>query len=119
MWFWIDTFTVLPFDSIMQAIINSKKAGNVNVLARFPRLVKLYQLVKFLRLTKIVRLGKKNKSPKNAQDKLKAKEGMERMNFFVFFICISIHIFTCVWIFIGTLSPELNWITVKQAAMES
>jgi hypothetical protein len=119
MWFWIDLFSVLPFEYVIKSFLMSHKTANVNVLARFPRLVKLYQLIKFLRLSKIARLGKSKKSPKNMNEKLKIKEGLERIEFFVFFIVISIHIFTCLWIFIGNLNEEVNWITIKRAAMEA
>ena len=34
--------------------------------------------------------------------------------FFGFFICISIHIFTCMWIFISNFNKERSWLTLKQ-----
>jgi hypothetical protein len=121
MWFWIDIISVLPFELIIKKILNksTNSVGKVNVLTRFPRLVKLYQLVKFLRLSKLASLGKSKKCPKNMEDKLKIKEGLDRLQFFVFFIVLAIHINTCLWIFVGNMTPDVNWITVKHASMES
>lgn len=34
--------------------------------------------------------------------------------FFGFFIAISIHIFTCLWMFIANFSKERSWLTLKQ-----
>lgn len=49
---------------------------------------------------------------------MKLREGMQRIVFFFFFLFLSIHIFTCLWIFISTLSKERSWLTMKQASIQ-
>ena len=59
-WFWIDLFSIIPIEMILNAVIN-KGGAKFNVIAKFPRIAKLYSLVRFVRLTKLMRLLKKKK----------------------------------------------------------
>lgn len=49
---------------------------------------------------------------------MKLKEGMQRIVFFSFGLFLSIHIFTCLWIFISTLNKKRSWLTQKQKQIE-
>lgn len=53
------------------------------------------------------------------EDKLKLREGQQRLVFFCFFILVTIHIFTCMWVFFAGITPERNWLTLKQDSMVS
>jgi len=66
-WFWIDTFSILPIESFFNKIFkfSSKSSGSgINVLAKFPRIARIYSLVRFIRLTKLMRLMKKKQQKK-------------------------------------------------------
>ena len=58
-WFWIDLGSIIPIEIILNVALN--KGGKFNLLAKFPRIAKLYGLVRFIRLTKLMRLLKKKK----------------------------------------------------------
>jgi CRP-like cAMP-binding protein/MFS family permease len=113
-WFWIDSFSILPIEPLLGLAMN-KGGAKLNVIAKFPRIARLYSLVRFIRLTKLMRLlKKKKKTQRNLEQKLKLNEGLERLVFFGFFIAISIHIFTCLWIFIANFNKDRSWLTLKQ-----
>jgi hypothetical protein len=107
-------------NSLMKAARSSDEEGNgLNVLAKFPRIARLYQLIRFIRLARLARLLKRKKKSNNFETKLKLREGMERLIFFGFFIFISIHIFTCLWIFMASFSKERSWLTLKWEVLTS
>lgn len=119
LWFWLDLFSIVPIDKILNYFLNGK-GGKLNILAKFPRIARLYQLVRFIRLTKLTRLLKKRKTPKNMESKLKLREGMQRLIFFTFFIFVSIHIFSCLWVFIASLGfGGQSWLSLKQQDLDS
>jgi len=62
-------------------------------------------------------LKKKKKTSRDIEKKLELNEGLERLMFFGFFICIMIHIFTCIWIFISNFNKERSWLTLKHASI--
>jgi hypothetical protein len=114
-WFWIDAFSILPIETLLKKAIpgEGEGGGKINVLAKFPRIARLYSLVRFIRLMRLTRLLKRKKTPKNLESKLKLREGLQRLLFFGFFIFISIHIFTCMWVFMHNFSKERSWLTIK------
>lgn len=59
-WFWIDSFSILPIEPLLGLAMN-KGGAKLNVIAKFPRIARLYSLVRFIRLTKLMRLLKKKK----------------------------------------------------------
>lgn len=59
-WFWIDTFSVLPIEPLIGRLMK-QKGSKLNVLAKFPRIARLYSLLRFIRLTKLMRLLKKKR----------------------------------------------------------
>jgi hypothetical protein len=80
LWFWIDMFSILPIELILNSSLSGGDdddgPGKFNVLAKFPRIARLYSLVKFIRLTKLTRLMKKKRSRRNMESKLKLREGL-------------------------------------------
>ena len=48
---------------------------------------------------------------------MKLREGMQRLMFFGVFILLSIHIFTCLWIFLANMNKERNWLTLKRESI--
>jgi hypothetical protein len=67
-WFWIDLFSIMPIEVILNAALN-KGGAKFNVLAKFPRIARLYSLVRFIRLTKLMRLLKKKKKTHRDMEK--------------------------------------------------
>lgn len=49
---------------------------------------------------------------------MKLREGMQRIVFFSFSLFLSIHIFTCLWIFIATLNKKRSWLSLKLNQIE-
>ena len=109
-------FSILPIEPVLGVAM--KKGAKLNIIAKFPRIARLYSLVRFIRLTKLMRLlKKKKKTQRNLEQKLKLNEGLERLIFFGVFIMISIHIFTCLWIFIANFNKERSWLSLKHEAI--
>lgn len=42
MWFWIDTFSIMPIEKILNALLSAGSGGKINILAKFPRIARLY-----------------------------------------------------------------------------
>lgn len=112
-WFFVDLISVLPIELLFQNIIDSNM-GQMNIIARFPRITKLYKLVKLQRLSKLTRIcTKKRRVPKVIEAQLRLDKGKNRFIFFSFFAIVSMHIFTCLNIFISSLNKERNWLNFK------
>lgn len=123
-WFWIDSFSIFPIEPIMDAALKKAENGGegkggvkINILAKFPRIAKLYQLVRFIRLARLARLMKKKRHQKSLESTLKLREGIQRLIFFGVFILLSIHIFACLWIFLANMNKERNWLTLKRESI--
>lgn len=92
----------------------------VNVLAKFPRIARLYKLIKFHRLAKLTKvLQKRMRIPKTLSATLRIKEGKQRLQFFLLIVFISVHIFACIFLFISTMDEERNWLKLKLEGLES
>lgn len=67
-WFWMDTLSVLPLDTIMVKASSKaiNKVANLNALAKFPRITKLYKLMKLYRMIKLTKFLSKNSRTANS-----------------------------------------------------
>jgi hypothetical protein len=59
-WFWIDSLSIIPFDTIMKAFsaFGSSDSGHYNSLIRTVKLTKIYKLIRLMRLMKLFKMLK-------------------------------------------------------------
>lgn len=102
-WMILDILSAMP----LNMVIPSSGWGTMTKLAKLPRLYRILKLAKILRLS-------------NLASKLQSITGLNRfinlsvnikrlLYFFLSFITIC-HFLTCLWYFISTLNPEMNWV---------
>jgi hypothetical protein len=103
-WFIIDVISVMPMDLFLDL--------QVNVLVRFTKIGKLYKLIRMTRLAKVLKILK-SKSTVVSQftEKMKINSGVERLFFFFIFFVFFVHIFACLYVFVGYMdSDESSWV---------
>lgn len=110
-WFFIDFLSTFPIDAIMTS-------HNLNDLFRFARIGKIYKLIRLFRLMKVFKLIKGNKKLMTQfSERLRINSGTERLVFFSFFFGIFLHVSTCLFIMLGSLSDEdepASWLDLYQ-----
>ena len=100
-WFFIDIFAVLPLDLFLQQELE------LNSLFRFSRIGKLYKLIRMTRLAKVLKIIRsRNTVVSHFAEKMKINSGKERMLFFMVFFMFFLHIFACMWIFLGDMDTD-------------
>ena len=98
-WFFIDFISTFPIDAIFSL-------NNLKELLRFVRIGKVYKLIRLFRLIKIFKLIKSNKKMMNHfSERMRISSGTERLVFFTFFFAIFLHVSSCLFIILGTITP--------------
>lgn len=86
------------------------------------RIAKFGRVSKILRLTRLIRMVKmmqtKNNVLKFAKEFFKLGNGIYRIIFFSFTSLLVCHIFSCLWIFFGHISPEHQDKWIKNEEIE-
>ena len=106
-WMIIDVIACVPLQIILEA------DTDYSSLVRIARLPRLYRLIK---MTKLIRgfktTSNRNKLMKFAKSVLHIPPGIERLLWFIGTFILMIHIFCCIWIFIGKFNSDSydNWI---------
>ena len=73
-------------------------------MTRIAALGRIYKLIKLTRLIRIFKVFKnRNKFLKYAQETLQLNQGVEKLFFFIVILVLSLHIFTCLWVFFASL----------------
>lgn len=99
-WFLTDLLAVIPF----QLLIGTGGANaDLNGLARFVRVGRLYKLLKLARVFKAINILSERQVPKSVQDVFKKSLGIERLTMFLCGFVMVCHIFACLWIFMARL----------------
>jgi hypothetical protein len=114
-WFFLDFISLIPFDAIF-------RNNNYNRLIRYSRIYLIFRVLRFAGLLKLFRFFRiHDKTKKTATyGKLHLKPSNVKMMFLLIYFLIIEHIWTCIWIMIGKVSPEskTNWI-YKQDMLDS
>ena len=98
-WFFIDFFSVFPFERIM-------KSGDFAGMVKIFRVSKLYKIVKIMRLIKVMKLMQARKKTASSVDNLiEIDKGVEKFGFFMFMSLILIHVSTCIWVLVPKIDP--------------
>lgn len=109
-WMLLDILASIPFQVLMEA---NSGYNNMAKLARLPRIYKLAKLAKLFRIMKIVK--NRNRIMVYINSIFRIGLSMERLLWFVLSLILLLHLFSCLWVFIGKLNdPDYsNWIMAK------
>ena len=102
-WFTIDFFSTVPFDQIVQTILDEVNVSSLSSL----RLVKIVRLARLLKLARVMKLGKYLARLENTAGISPAAFDLLKLLFEVIFIC---HIFCCCWYLICEGMTSNSWI---------
>jgi hypothetical protein len=114
-WFFLDFISLIPFDAMF-------RKNNYNRLIRYSRIYLIFRVLRFAGLLKLFRFFRiHDKTKRNATyGNVHVNPSNVRMMFLLIYFLIIEHVWTCIWIMIGKLSPEskANWI-YKQDMLDS
>ena len=84
---------------------DNKEAGKSNMMVRMARMGKIYKLLRLMRLVKLFKIFK-NKENLSAHftRKLKISAGAERLSIAFAMFIFAIHIFSCLFMLLGTFT---------------
>jgi hypothetical protein len=114
-WFFLDFISMIPFDAIF-------RKDNYNRLVRYSRIYLIFRVMRFTGLLKLFRFFRIHDNAKKTAfyGKLYLKPANVKAMFLLAYFVIIEHIWTCIWIMIGSIDPEskVNWI-YKQGMVDS
>jgi hypothetical protein len=90
-WFFVDLFSVVPFD----AIFNS---GHFNKITRFSRIGKISRLIRLSKIMRIMKVARLNSNmAKSLGDNLKISANAERLMLLLLTFFTMLHVIACTW----------------------
>lgn len=109
-WMLVDILASVPFQVIIDA---NSGYNNMAKLARLPRIYKLVKLAKLFRIMKVIK--NRNRIMVYVNSIFRIGLSLERLLWFALSLILMLHLFCCLWIFIGKLNdPDYsNWIMGK------
>lgn len=109
-WMFLDILASIPFQAILDA---NSGYNNMAKLVRLPRIYKLVKLAKLFRIMKIIK--NRNRIMVYVNSIFRIGLSVERLMWFALSLLLLLHLFSCLWIFIGKLNdPDYtNWIMGK------
>ena len=108
-WMIPDIASSLPFD----LILTTQSYNSFIRLAKLPRVYKLIKLAKLLRMIKIVK--NRNRFVRFANSLIRISISIERLFWFIVWLVLLLHLFSCCWIFFAKLDEDQadNWIRCR------
>lgn len=109
-WLTPDLLACIPFQLIFET---NAGYNNMAKLARLPRIYKLIKLAKLFRIMKVIK--NRNRIMVYVNSIFRIGLSMERLLWFILSLILLLHLFACLWVFIGKLNdPDYtNWIMGK------
>jgi potassium voltage-gated channel Eag-related subfamily H protein 7 len=103
-WFWLDFFSLLPYDCIGFLDTSSGEVGAADVSAKF-RIVRLLRLLKLLRIVRASRVFQR------WEFKLGIIHSTKKAGVLSFCLATAVHWFACAWAMFASLEPpdEFTW----------
>jgi hypothetical protein len=104
-WFWIDFFSTIPIDNIVQALAGS--SSNLESI----------HAIRLLRLGRLFKLQRLNKLSEYLEEKMSISPSQIKLVMLILQICFVAHIFACFWHFLALpeLSHHQTWLSVERS----
>ena len=99
----IDLLSAIP----LNLIINGTHWGAMTKLVKFPR---MYRVLKFAKIIRISTLTETIASIECLEFLAHLSLQTKRLLYFFISFALLCHLLTCLWFFISTLNPEMNWV---------
>jgi hyperpolarization activated cyclic nucleotide-gated potassium channel 1 len=102
-WMTLDVLSAIP----LNIIITGSEWGTLTKLIKFPR---LYRMLKITKILKTSSIAQAIYSIECLEFLTHLSLQTKRLIYFFMSFSILCHLLTCLWFFMSTLNPELNWV---------
>lgn len=104
LWFWIDLFSTIPFDTLVGLFVGDDGSGGDLAALRLIKILRLTRMLKLLRVIKLSKVGKLI----DAWNINPALVGVQKL---LLQICFMAHLVACFWHMLTLPNRSPNWIS--------